>query len=49
MTYHLDPISIHNVIETYLNIINRFLAYYIPNLLHIENMEIRKQFPKFKF
>lgn len=49
MAYHLDPNNIHDTVGTDLNIINRFLAHYIPTSLDIESMEIRKQFHNFKF
>lgn len=49
MTYHLDFNNIYNIIGTDLNIVNRFLAHYILNLLNIENIKIRNQFHNFQF
>lgn len=42
MEYHLDSNNVYDTVETNLNIINRFLAYYILTSLDIKSIKIRK-------
>lgn len=49
MAFYLNINNIYNTVKTYLNIINQFLAHYIPILLNIKSMEIKKRIYNFKF